>query len=82
MVSAEKTDRRAFLWVASRWLCSPARGAEAGAPPSGAEPKPQEASLASKAAAKAEAKKERTPRLDGAGLLGLTNPLSTTASGQ
>jgi hypothetical protein len=38
-------------------------------PQAGAGPKPQEASLASETAAEAEAKKERTPRVDGAGLL-------------
>jgi hypothetical protein len=38
-------------------------------PQAGAEPKPQEASPAPEAAAKAEAKKERAPRVDWAGLL-------------
>ena len=38
-------------------------------PQAGAERKPQEASLASEATEKAEEKKERTPRLDWAGLL-------------
>jgi hypothetical protein len=44
----------------------------------GAEPKLQEASRAPEAAAKAEAKKERTPRLDWAGLLRIRQQQDTT----
>jgi hypothetical protein len=50
-------------------------------PSGGAEPKEQEASALPETAAKAEPKKERTPRLDWAGLLRRTFVLDIFACG-